>query len=564
MASWLKQSTNATVQLGPFVDKTTPNTAETAVSVVAECSKAGAGFKARNAAAAIAHNTDGWYRVPLSTIDTNTVGSLIVKSDLANTHLPVWREFFVLPQRIYDVLTTNTAISTLTNSNVLAQANAALTAKNVTAARGLKLDNINNAATINTALSTAHGVGNWAATGGAGSVTNASVQAACNSALTAKGATVAVMGRLDVAVSTRSVVTNASAQAQCNAALTAKGVTAARGAKLDNLDTTVSSRSVVTNASALAQANTALTTKGLTVAGVSALSKVTNTSAQAASNAALTAKGLTVAVASRLDNTVSSRSSATFWTQAKSAYLDAAVSSRSAVTNASVGVQANTALTAKGLTVARVLKIDQVTNGAGVNTALSAVHGAGSWATATGFSQVTNASVQSAANASLAAAGVNTTRMGYLDRAVSTRAPSNTALSTATWTAACALKLDQVDNAATINTVLSTAHGAGNWAATGTAGSGVTNASVQTAANAALTAKGLTVAGVAAFSRVTNASVKTACNTAQRVRKIAAVVYGKTAATTNQVAFKTPSNSTTEVTIVYNATDGGRDTVTVS
>lgn len=49
-----------------------------------------------------------------------------------------------------------------------------------------------------------------------------------------------------------------------------------------------------------------------------------------------------------------------------------------------------------------------------------------------------------------------------------------------------------------------------------------------------------------------------------RIRKLFAVDAGTTIANTNTVKFKNPSNSTLEATIVYNTTDGGRDTVTLS
>ncbi|MBE3120499.1 MAG: hypothetical protein IMZ50_17320, partial [Candidatus Atribacteria bacterium] len=191
-------------------------------------------------------------------------------------------------------------------------------------------------------------------------VTNASAQSACNSALTAKGATVAVLNRLDVAVSTRSVVTNASVQTSANAALTAKGATVV---VMGRLDAAVSTRSAVTNASVGVAANTALTSKGLTIAKVGLLDVSVITRAPA--NTAL--------------------STAT-WNATRAGYLDAAIS---------------------GINTTQIARLDVAVssrsshNAAAVNTTLSTAHGAGSWASATGFSVVTNASILAQAIAAL-------------------------------------------------------------------------------------------------------------------------------------------------------------------
>lgn len=99
---WLKQSTAVTIRLGPALDKTDGVTEETGLSPTVEVSKAHAAFAARNSASAISHDSNGWYAVPLDTTDTGTVGPLIVKFDSAADHLPVWREFLVVPANVYD------------------------------------------------------------------------------------------------------------------------------------------------------------------------------------------------------------------------------------------------------------------------------------------------------------------------------------------------------------------------------------------------------------------------------------------------------------------------------
>jgi len=104
MSQWLKVSTAITLIMGPFLDKTDGVTEETALSPAVEVSKNGGAFGARSSADAIAHDQNGWYTVPLNTTDTGTLGRLVVKSDSAADHLPVWHEFMVVPAKVYDSL----------------------------------------------------------------------------------------------------------------------------------------------------------------------------------------------------------------------------------------------------------------------------------------------------------------------------------------------------------------------------------------------------------------------------------------------------------------------------
>ena len=127
---YLKQSTTTTVYLGPFVDDTDGKTAETALTITAYLSKAGAAATARNSATAIAHDRDGYYRVELNTTDTNTLGRLRVFSNTAGA-LPVWGDFTVLPAQVFDSLIagsdalqvhTNEITNDLITANTLAAA----------------------------------------------------------------------------------------------------------------------------------------------------------------------------------------------------------------------------------------------------------------------------------------------------------------------------------------------------------------------------------------------------------------------------------------------------------
>lgn len=105
MAALLKQSTTVTIRLGPFVDATDGVTEETGLGAMGvEISKNHGAFAARNSATATAHDAEGWYSCELNTTDSNTLGPLVVKAHAAATHLPVWREFLVVPANVYDSL----------------------------------------------------------------------------------------------------------------------------------------------------------------------------------------------------------------------------------------------------------------------------------------------------------------------------------------------------------------------------------------------------------------------------------------------------------------------------
>jgi len=106
----LKQSTAATVQVGPFVDDgdgVTPETGLTISQADIRLSKVGAAFAQTHNAAGATHDENGWYRVPLDTTDTNTIGKLTV-AVYESGALPVWVEFEVVPANIYDSLVAGT------------------------------------------------------------------------------------------------------------------------------------------------------------------------------------------------------------------------------------------------------------------------------------------------------------------------------------------------------------------------------------------------------------------------------------------------------------------------
>jgi hypothetical protein len=106
----LKQSTVADIGLGPFVDQTDGFTAETALTIAqsdVRLKKNGGAWAQKSDATSATHEENGWYEVPLSATDTNTLGILIVAVNESGA-LPVFKEFLVVPANVYDSLVLGT------------------------------------------------------------------------------------------------------------------------------------------------------------------------------------------------------------------------------------------------------------------------------------------------------------------------------------------------------------------------------------------------------------------------------------------------------------------------
>lgn len=103
---FLKQSTAATIVLGPFVDDADGKTAETALTIAqadVRLSKNAGAFAQKSDTGSCSHMENGNYSCALNTTDTNTLGHLRV-SVAESGALPVWRDFLVLPANVYDSL----------------------------------------------------------------------------------------------------------------------------------------------------------------------------------------------------------------------------------------------------------------------------------------------------------------------------------------------------------------------------------------------------------------------------------------------------------------------------
>src|SRR5688572_24983765 len=97
---FLKQSTaSQSVLIGPFVDSTDGNTAETALTIDAadiRLSKNGANIVAKNSGGGT-HDELGYYAITLDATDTDTVGRLQLMVHESGA-LPVYHEFWVLEE----------------------------------------------------------------------------------------------------------------------------------------------------------------------------------------------------------------------------------------------------------------------------------------------------------------------------------------------------------------------------------------------------------------------------------------------------------------------------------
>lgn len=103
---YLKESTaSQSVIIGPFVDDTDGNTAETGLTVNntdIRLSKNGGNIVAKNSGGGT-HDELGYYTITLDATDTNTVGRLQLAAHVSGA-LPVYHEFQVIETAVYDLI----------------------------------------------------------------------------------------------------------------------------------------------------------------------------------------------------------------------------------------------------------------------------------------------------------------------------------------------------------------------------------------------------------------------------------------------------------------------------
>lgn len=116
----IRQATSVDLPIGPFLDETDGKTAETALTITQpdiRLKKNGAAWAQKAAAQTLTHEEAGWYEVTLDATDTDTCGHLLVAVHESGA-LPVWCEFQVVEEAVYDAFYAASAIGYVTNAAV--------------------------------------------------------------------------------------------------------------------------------------------------------------------------------------------------------------------------------------------------------------------------------------------------------------------------------------------------------------------------------------------------------------------------------------------------------------
>jgi hypothetical protein len=104
---FLKQSTATTLLLGPFLDETDGQTAETALTVsqadVLLWKQGGTTLAQKNESTSCTHRSNGLYTCPVDATDTNTLGTLVVSVDESGA-APIRQDYTVVAANVYDSL----------------------------------------------------------------------------------------------------------------------------------------------------------------------------------------------------------------------------------------------------------------------------------------------------------------------------------------------------------------------------------------------------------------------------------------------------------------------------
>jgi hypothetical protein len=141
----LRQSTAVDIGIGPFVDATDGVTAETGLTLSQadfRLKKNNGAWAQVNDATSATHEENGWYEKELDATDTNTVGILLIAVAEAGA-LPVWQEYQVVEEAVYDALFAAAALGYVANAPVNV---AQFGGTNLTAAAGRPEVNVTNVA----------------------------------------------------------------------------------------------------------------------------------------------------------------------------------------------------------------------------------------------------------------------------------------------------------------------------------------------------------------------------------------------------------------------------------
>lgn len=116
MARYLRQNSNTNLKMGPFIASadfiTVQNTLTISASNV-KLSKNGGAFAQKAEPSNVTNaDADGYYAIALSGVDVDTLGRLRAEVSLSGS-LPVWDDFVILSQSVYDSLFGSTALATV-------------------------------------------------------------------------------------------------------------------------------------------------------------------------------------------------------------------------------------------------------------------------------------------------------------------------------------------------------------------------------------------------------------------------------------------------------------------
>ena len=106
----LKQSSAATIPIGPFVDSSDGNTVEDGLTISqadVRLSKNGGNMAQKNESSSCSHDELGYYMCDLDTTDTNTLGRLRIMVHESGA-LPVWIDCMVVPANTFDSMVSGT------------------------------------------------------------------------------------------------------------------------------------------------------------------------------------------------------------------------------------------------------------------------------------------------------------------------------------------------------------------------------------------------------------------------------------------------------------------------
>jgi len=443
----------------PFfmVDSTDHISPKTGLTPSVQISKAGGTFAA--AGGTVAEIGNGWYKITLSTTDTNTLGALSFYITATGAD-PV--SFHIQIVAFDPESSTNLGLSMIdTNVSTRAPASTALSNAIWTDARAAKLDNLDTTVSSRAPASTALSSTTWT-DARAAKLDNLDATVSSRSTLTAAdvwGYTTRTLTSFGTLVSdiwghstrTLTAFSTSLAVAVWDVLESAINTASSIGLKVkNNLDATVSSRSTLTAAQAADAVwdeplsdhqSSGSTGAALNAAGSSGDPWATPLPGSYGAGTAGNILG------NRLDVAVSSRASGADYTAARAAKLDnldATVSSRSTLTAADVWNYATRTLTSFGTLVSDIWGYSTRTL-TSFGTLVSDIWGY-STRTLTAFSTSLAVAVWNVLESAIStASSIGVKVKTNLDETISSRAPASTALSNATWTDARAAKLDNLD-----------------------------------------------------------------------------------------------------------------------